>query len=156
MVPDSVDERVLEEHLLRDTFYNFDYTSLSTSVVSAARSGASSLHPIHPNLGYAYDLVLSVIVLLVLGGFVYVIIRALMLVKRKTQQQETPLLPVSASYPSSTTTSPMISSSSTFSPLGYSSSCGAKEKCDKKSFGVLLLDKLLAVVQNDDRERRED
>ncbi|KAK9488009.1 hypothetical protein V1527DRAFT_480697 [Lipomyces starkeyi] len=70
MVPDSVDERILEEHLLRDKFYNVDYTSMSSSVTS--RSTSSSLHA---KLGYFYDFFVFVLIFLLAGAALYVVLR---------------------------------------------------------------------------------
>ncbi|KAK9237588.1 hypothetical protein V1525DRAFT_388380 [Lipomyces kononenkoae] len=113
MVPDSVDARILEEHLLRDKFYNLDYTTMSSSVTS--RSGSSSLHA---KLGYVYDFFVLAFILLIAGAALYVVLRAFVLIRRKSQADST-LLPLSSSatsssgipsIPSSVATSPLLSS----------------------------------------------
>ncbi|KAK9325659.1 hypothetical protein V1517DRAFT_305082 [Lipomyces orientalis] len=152
MVPDSVDERILEEHLLRDRFYNLDYTSMSSSATS--RSVSSSLHA---KLGYVYDFFLVMLILLVAGAALYVVLRALVLVRRKNQADShllplssTPTVPGSGSVPSSGAPSPSLpSSSSSFFGNGGSH----KEKNVGKQGGTF--DKLISKMQGEERLRQD-
>ncbi|KAK9452130.1 uncharacterized protein V1518DRAFT_425080 [Limtongia smithiae] len=83
MVPESVDERILEEHLLRDRFYQFDYNSIASSPFSSSASPQSgSVAALHGAVGFVLDcLVVLFIVALVLAA-VYVVLRAIILTKR--------------------------------------------------------------------------
>ncbi|KAK9374734.1 uncharacterized protein V1513DRAFT_431638 [Lipomyces chichibuensis] len=149
MVPDSVDERILEEHLLRDKFYNVDYTSMSSSVGS--RSTSSSLHA---KLGYIYDFFVFVLILLLAGAALYIVLRAIVLVRRKCQAGST-LLPFStpvtsgtASFPSSATASPSLST-----PLSSLFGNAHKEKCVGKQ--GTSFDKLISKMQGEERLRQD-
>ncbi|KAK9316194.1 hypothetical protein V1522DRAFT_391153 [Lipomyces starkeyi] len=153
MVPDSVDERILEEHLLRDKFYNVDYTSMSTSVTS--RSSSSSLHA---KLGYFYDFFVFVLIFLLAGAALYVVLRAIVLARRKCQASST-LLPFSAStpaksgsasFPSSAAASPSLSS-----PLSSFFGNGSANK--EKSVGKQgnHFDKLISKMQGEERLRQD-
>ncbi|KAK9362524.1 hypothetical protein V1504DRAFT_467458 [Lipomyces starkeyi] len=173
MVPDSVDERILEEHLLRDKFYNVDYTSMSSSVTS--RSTSSSLHA---KLGYFYDFFVFVLIFLLAGAALYVVLRgnrrslsmhilamrltllaaAIVLVRRKCQAGST-LLPFSAStpaksgsasFPSSAAASPSLSS-----PLSsfYGNGSANKEKSVGKQGNHF--DKLISKLQGEERLRQD-
>ncbi|KAK9368386.1 hypothetical protein V1509DRAFT_639887 [Lipomyces kononenkoae] len=109
MVPDSVDARILEEHLLRDKFYNLDYTSMSSGVSSASSS-------LHAKLGYVYDVFVLAFILLIAGVALYVVLRAFILIRRKSHS-DSALLPLSTSATTVSSGMPSIPSTAAASPL---------------------------------------
>ncbi|KAK9467523.1 hypothetical protein V1512DRAFT_247121 [Lipomyces arxii] len=153
MVPDSVDERILQEHFLRDRFYNFDYTSLSSASVSASNSLLQTSSTLHTKLGYTYDLVFLILVFALPVLLLFAVLKAIITLKRNHQRASSPLLPTSfspsilsvTSFSSSASSSPTLSSSATFSP---------KERLPG-SKAVGLFDKLFGLTQDEDRFRQD-
>ncbi|KAK9480984.1 hypothetical protein V1514DRAFT_340318 [Lipomyces japonicus] len=138
MVPDSVDDRVLEEHILRDA---------SSAVVSR-----SSSLGIHAQLGYAYDFIISAIFLCLIGAALYVAIKVYLLARKKSGSGS-PILPISSSFLVSSTSSlgssspPLTSSLSSLPPS--SSFAHHREKSNTGS----SFDKLFALVSGGEPER---
>ncbi|KAK7203938.1 hypothetical protein BZA70DRAFT_291020 [Myxozyma melibiosi] len=163
MVPESVDERIIEEHLLRDRFYNLDYTSMSPAsaakaAASAARAAASS------SFASSVSAFLDQLLVVIVAFFILLAVYAFMRGIRRRKDSSSPILPYASSPPytssptfasststsSSAASSPALSSSSLFS--SSSLGVGARDKYSKPSGAF---EKLYSLMTSEDRLRQD-
>ncbi|KAK9459386.1 uncharacterized protein V1516DRAFT_665933 [Lipomyces oligophaga] len=147
MVPETVDERIIQEHLLRDKFYSSDYSGglavSSSTQNSLLAAGANDV------AGFA-GLAGVVLFIFVGGSMIYVVLKALS-TRRKDSLLPVSVTPPQQASPTFSAISPASSSSSIFSSPG-SGVYQSKERFVKP---VGAFEKLFALMSSEDRLRMD-